>query len=159
MLYVVFGRISEWWKITFKFSDPNLHHNRPNSSLPYTQPTHQISSKSVLNFLRHFVHKQTDRQTVVKTTPIPSVAEVIRRMNSSWINGYAEEKFMENLPMNICNSSSYLSALENYFALGIILGGRKKNRCTMDHTQAVFLPDNVRTISLLLTNSCFNICK
>ena len=41
--------------------DSDLHQNQIISSLWYTQALHQISSESVHDFLRYFVHKQTDR--------------------------------------------------------------------------------------------------
>ena len=61
MWYVVFGPISQWWRITFKiqyfsYPDLDLHQNRINLSLSHTQPVHQVSSESVHNFLRYPAH-------------------------------------------------------------------------------------------------------
>ena len=59
---IIFGPISQRWRITlkikqFSYPDPDpdsdLHQNRINSSLRHTQPVHQVSSESVHNLLRY----------------------------------------------------------------------------------------------------------
>ena len=62
----IFGPISRWWRITWKWKkfsylNPNLPRNRMNLSSSHAKPVHDVSSESVLNFLRyhaiyHFQH-------------------------------------------------------------------------------------------------------
>jgi len=62
--------------------DPDLHQNRINASLSYTQPIHHVWSESVNNFLRYPAHRQTNKQEkdvvqsmiLAKSTPSPKVA-------------------------------------------------------------------------------------
>ena len=58
-----FGPISQWWKITEKIMvSANGSRSSPNlitSYLSHLQPVHQISSESILNFLRYHVSFKT----------------------------------------------------------------------------------------------------
>ena len=50
-------------KLSDPDQDPDLHQNLIIISLSHTQPTHQISSESIHNFLRYPAHNQIDKQT------------------------------------------------------------------------------------------------
>ena len=50
--YIVFGPISQWWRITLKINS-RIQIRIRNSTLRHTQCAHQVSSDSVHNFLRY----------------------------------------------------------------------------------------------------------
>ena len=71
MLFLTRSLNGEQSLLKFQLSDldPDLHQNLIRLSLSHTQPAHQISSRSIYNFLRYLVHSQTERGENITSFP------------------------------------------------------------------------------------------
>ena len=86
-LYVVFGSVSQLWRITKKISNPDsdLHQNLIISSLSHTQALDKILSKSVHNF-EIFCSQTNKKKTLCRVRYLQNSENKFDLNNNWWLN-------------------------------------------------------------------------